>query len=119
MAPRKTTKIDPVAVTAAALRACKCAADYHTVEGATDSDTMNEAWATLNGIDRTRLTEIIKKAVKPKPQDIADELAACGTLIQLQAIKSAYGDLAVKTAWKLLPQQERDRITTICQNQPK
>ncbi len=119
MATRKTTKIDPVAVTAAALRACKCAADYHTVEGATDSDTMNEAWATLNGIERTRLTEIINKAVKPKPQDIADELAACGTLIQLQAIKSAYGDVAVRTAWKLLSKPERDRLTAICQSQPQ
>lgn len=44
---------------------------------------------------------------------------ACGTLIQLQAIKASYGDVAVKGAWKLLPKDERDRLTAICQNQPK
>lgn len=30
-----------------------------------------------------------------------------------------YGDVAVKGAWKLLPKDERDRLTVICQNQPK
>jgi len=30
----------------------------------------------------------------------ANELMACGTLIQLQATKASYGDVAVKAAWK-------------------
>jgi hypothetical protein len=50
------------------------------------------------------------------PQNIASELMACGSKIQLQTIKSQHGELPVKQAWRLLPQQERDRIKGLCDN---
>ena len=116
MAPRKTTKIDPVAVTAAALRACKCAADYHTVEVSTERDVLQAAWGRLSETDQAILTIMVNTNEQPEPQVLALELAACGTLLQLQAIKANYGDVAVKGAWKLLPKDERDRLTYICKN---
>lgn len=118
MATRKTaTKIDPITVTAAALKACKCAGDYHTVESATEPETLQTAWGSLQEQEQTRLTNIVKNDTQANPKVIADELAACGAKLQLEAIKSHYGELAVKTAWKLLPQQERDRLTLVCKGE--
>jgi hypothetical protein len=70
----------------------------------------------LSEQDQQRIIDLVNANTQPDPRTIADELMACGTLIQLQATKASYGDVAVKAAWKLLPQQERDRIKALCDN---
>ena len=120
MATRKTTtKIDPIVITAAALRAIKTSFDYHRIGSSNPTETVTAAWEHLTELEQQRITEIVNNDTQPEPQSIADELMACGSLIQLQAIKSNYGDVAVKAAWRLLPQPERDRLTNICKNVPQ
>ena len=120
MATRKTTtKIDPIVITAAALRAIKTSFDYHRIGSSNPTETVTAAWEHLTELEQQRITEIVNNDVQPEPQAIADELASCGNKIELEAIKSTYGELAIKAAWKLLPQSERDRIKLLCENQEK
>lgn len=113
----KTTSIDPTALTAAALKACKCAADYHRLGTTSDEDVFKSAWNTLPADEQNRITHIINTNTQPDPQTIADEMSACGSRIELQAIKASYGDASVKSAWQLLPAAERDRLKKICYEQ--
>ena len=69
--------------------------------------------------EQERITDIVNNDTQPEPQAIADELAACGTLIELQGVKSTYGELSIKSAWKLLPTGERDRLKAICAGEVK
>lgn len=123
MAPRKTaTKtatLDPVKVCSLALKQVKSASDYHQIGVANSPETLTAAWEYLAQEDQTRIINIVNNDTPADPKTIASELMACGTLIQLQAIKVSYGDIAVKTAWKLLPQDERDRIKSLCDNGQK
>lgn len=125
MAPRKSTKtnpIHPVALAVAALKAVRCGADYHRLGSTIDAFVFQAAWNQLPADEQQRLTQIVNSNAQPDPQAIADELAACGSLIQLQAVKAHHGEVAIKSAWKLLSQSERDRLLCICgseQNSPQ
>jgi len=122
MPQRKSTKsnlIDPIALTAAALKAVKVAADFHRLNSTTELNVFQSAWSSLPMSEQERITGIVDNDTQPEPQAIANELAACGTLIALKGVKASYGDVAVKNAWKLLPIPERDRLKAICAGEPK
>ena len=112
-----TASINPALIVAQALKAIKSASDYNRLGEATDPDVLSAAWDKLSEIDQARVTNIVNDDKPTNPKVIADELAACGTLAQLQETKAAHGEMLVKTAWKLLPSQERDRLTAICKPQ--
>lgn len=118
MPERKPSKnsIDPIALTAAALKAVRSAADYHRLGNTTEPAVLEAAWNKLPESEQQRLTDIVNTNAPADPQLIADELTACGTLIQLQAVKAHHGELLIKSAWRLLPPGERDRLTAICKN---
>ncbi len=119
MAPRKTSKpdtIDPVKVCTLALTQVKCVADYNRIGTVNSPETLTSAWSLLTESEQQCITDILNNDAQPKPQDIADELIACDTAIELKRVKSEYGDL-VKAALKLLPQSERDRIKALCDTQ--
>jgi hypothetical protein len=121
MAPRKTSTatLHPVKVCTLALKQVKSASDYHQIGSANTPETLTTAWSELSEQDQQRIIDLVNANTQPDPRTIADELMACGTLIQLQATKASYGDVAVKAAWKLLPPQERDRIHSLCDNGQK
>ncbi len=119
MAPRKAstkTAIDPVTLAAAALKAIKTAADYYRVHNTTESETFKIAWSQLSNAEQNRIDSLVTDN-EVDIHVVANELSACGSKIQLEAVKAEYGDVAVKIAWKLLPQVERDRIKTLCNNE--
>lgn len=119
MAPRKSsTTIDSTSLCHAALKAVKVAADYNRIGNTTEPAVLEAAWNKLPESEQRRITQIVNANAAPTSEALASELAACGNKIQLQAIKNEYGELAVKQAWKLLPTEERNRLTSICQNQP-
>jgi len=123
MTPRKTSKpdtIDPVKVCTLALKQVKCVADYNRIGTVNSPEILTSAWSLLTESEQQCITDILNNDAQPKPQDIADELIACDTAIELKRVKSESGDL-VKAAWKLLSQPERDRIKALCdtQAQPK
>lgn len=113
-ASTKTVAIDPVAVTAAALKAVKVAADYHRLGSTTEPAVLEAAWDKLPEPEKQRITQIVNNNTAPTPNAIALELSSCGSKIQLESVKAEYGELAVKAAWKLLSPDERDRLTSIC-----
>jgi len=118
MALRKTSKpetIDAVQVCTLAFKQVKCAADYNRIGTANTPETLTAAWNLLTELEQQRITDIVNNNAQPDPQALADELIACGSALELKRVKSEYGD-AVKEAWKLLPQSERDRIKTLCDN---
>lgn len=117
--PRKSTKtsIDPISLAHAALKNVKTAADYNRISNTTEPQVLTEAWNTLAESEQQRITQIVNTETQPSLQAIALELAACETLIQLQAVKAHYGEALIKSAWKLLLQKERDRLKEICQPQ--
>lgn len=122
MATRKataSTSIDTVQVVAIALKRCKNKAEYNRIAGANTEADLIAAWNTLDFEYQSRIHQMCNEAPQPDAQVVADELSACGTRIELQAVKATYGDVAVKNAWKLLPQTERDRLTGICKNEVK
>lgn len=119
MAPRKTATLDPVKVCSLALKQVKSASDYHQIGSVNTPETLTAAWEYLTAEDQTRIINIVNSNTPSDPKTIADELMACGTLIQLQAIKAVYGDVVVKGAWKLLSKDERDRIKSLCDNGQK
>jgi hypothetical protein len=119
MTPRKASKpnpIDPITLTTAALKAVKTAPDFHRLSNITAGEVLEAAWNKLSQSEQDRITALVNNNAQPTPEQIADELSACGTLIELQGVKNTYGDVAVKAAWRLLPQPERDRLTSICKN---
>lgn len=116
----KPDPIDPVKVCTLALKQVKCASDYHRVETVNSPEILTAAWEHLTADEQQRITDIVNANTPADPQTIADELMACGNKIDLQTIKSQHGDVAVKSAWKLLPQSERDRIKHLCaETQPE
>lgn len=118
MAQRKSSKtnpIQPVALTVAALKAVRSCSDYNRLSSTTEPAVFEAAWNQLPESEQQRITDIVNSNTAPTPEVIATELSACGTLIQLQAVKAEHGD-AVRIAWKLLSVTERDRLTAICKN---
>ena len=109
--------MNPTAVTTAALKACKCSADHNRINNTTESTVLEAAWKQLPESEQQRITQIGNDNTSPTPEAIASELAACSTYLELQAIKSEFGEPLVRQAWKLLTSEERDRLTAICQNQ--
>lgn len=112
----KTATIDPVALTTAALKAIKTAADYYRVHNTTESDVFKTAWDSLTNTEQNRIDVLILDN-EVDIHLISNKLSACSSKIQLEAVKAEHGELAVRTAWKLLSQQERDRIKALCNNE--
>lgn len=121
MASRTTASasnpIDPVQIAAFALKRCKTKADYSRIAAANTEEDLNSAWNTLSPEDQARIHQIFGATPQPDLQAIADELLSCGNLIQLQAMKAEHGPDIVKQAWKLIPAEERMRLTRICQTE--
>ncbi len=119
MAPRKaksTTTIDPITLCSAALKSIKIASDFHRIGSTTEQSVFQTAWEQLPNSEQQRITEIVSANTLPTPEAIASELTACGNYIELKGIKAEYGEVAIKAAWTLLPQGERDRLKAICAN---
>lgn len=119
MPPRKTStkKIDAAQVCAQALRNVKTQADYNRIVAANDGATLNAAWDSLFKDEQTRIHAICSKELKPNINAIATEIVKCDNIIQLQALKAQHGEDAVRTAWRLLPVDERLRLKAICDGQ--
>lgn len=115
----KPNQIDSTKVCTLALKQVKCAADYHQIGSVNSTEVLTAAWEQLTTDEQERIADLINSKVQPDPQVLADELMACGTALELKWIKAEYGDVAVKAAWKLLPQSERDRIKAICEGEPQ
>jgi len=118
MATRKTstsTSIDSVQVVAIALKRCKSKAEYNRIAAANSEEELHAAWNTLTHEDQERIHSICGATPQPDLQVVADELAACGSKIQLQAVKAEHGADIVKAAWGLIPAEEKMRLTGICQ----
>ncbi len=117
--PAKTNSIDPVKVCVLALRKIKCAADFHRIGNANSQEVMNAAWSQLTSDEQQQITQIIDTNKPADPKTIADELIACGSLLEFKALKSQHGDAAIRQAWqelKLFQPAEIDRIKAICEN---
>lgn len=112
---KTATTIDPVSVTALALKQIKTAIDYSRISRANTETVVDQAWNRLSESEQQRISDIIENDVQPTPEVIADELAASGSKLELEALKSNYGEIAIKAAWWLLPQRERDRIKALCE----
>lgn len=119
MTTRKTATLDPTKICTLALRQVKSASDYHQIGNTNPNEILTAAWNTLSEADQQRITNIINNDVPTNPQLIADELAASGSKIQLEAVKAHYGELLIKQAWRLLSTRERTRIKALCDNGQK
>ena len=119
MATRKTATLNPIKVCMLALKQVKSASDYHQLSNTSPTETLTAAWNTLSEADQQRITEIINNDVPFTPQAIAEELAASGNKIQLEAVKAHHGELALRQAWRLLEPSERIRIKALCNSGQK
>lgn len=122
MASRKSstsTKIDPIAVCAFALRRVNAKSDYLSICTANESSIVEAAWQTLTEPEQHRIHALMDSVPQPDLNAISDEIMACGTLIQLQATKAQYREDTVKAAWKLIPADERRRLKALCTEQPQ
>lgn len=118
MTTRKIPKIDPVQVAALALKRIKTNADYSRIVAANTAADIDAAWAMLTTEEQSHVKNICGQAAS-SGFAIAQELAGCETLIQLQAVKATHGEDVVKSAWKLIAPEERLRLKGICQNQQR
>lgn len=117
MATRKTaTKIDPVSVIAIALKKALTKSDYSRILTANKPTDIEAAWASLSSEDQQRITKICNDSPPLDINAIADEITACGTYLELQAVKAQYGEGAVKQAWLTIPIPERQRLKALCDN---
>lgn len=123
MANRKlspnSNQIDPVQVCKLALTQVKRAADFYCIGNANSTEIMTAAWEQLNANEQQRITDLVNNNAQLDPQGLANELTACGAELEFKRIKAEYGDMAVKAAWKLLLQSERDRIKIFCEGEPQ
>lgn len=121
MAPHTTSKkavtIDPVKVCVLALKQIKSSGDYHQIGSVNPAEVLATAWGQLTAQEQQKITGIVNTDTPTDAKTIADELMACGTRIELKSVKGHYGELMIKQAWKLLPQDERDHLTSICKNE--
>lgn len=115
----KLNQIDPVQVCTLALKQVKRAADFHCIGNANSTEIMTAAWEQLDANEQQRITDLVNNNAQLDPQVLVNELRACGVALEFKRIKAEYGDMAVKAAWKLLPQSERDRIKAICEGEPQ
>lgn len=115
----KSNQIDPVQVCTLALKQVKRAADFHCIGNANSTEIMTAAWEQLGADEQQRITDLVNNNAQLDPQVLVNELTACGAALEFKRIKAEYGDMAVKAAWKLLPQSERDRIKIICDGEPQ
>ena len=115
MATRKiATQIDPITVIAIALKHVKLKADYTRIAAANTTDDLQEAWVTLSSEDQLRVQQICDGTAQPDLQTIASEIIACGSYLELQSVKSQYGEHLAKQAWHFIPASERQRIKALC-----
>ncbi len=115
MATRKTaTQIDPITVIAIALKHVKLKADYDCIAAANSTHDIQVAWATLSSEDQLRLQQICDDSAQADLQEIASEIIACGSYLELQSVKSQYGEHLAKQAWQFIPKSERQRIKALC-----
>jgi len=117
--PTKTNSIDPVKVCVLALRKIKCAADFHRIGHANSQEVVNAAWSQLTSDEQQQITQLVNANTPADSKTIADELIACGSLLEFKALKSQHGDEAVRQAWqelKLSHPAEINRIKAICEN---
>ena len=108
------TSINPALIVAQALKAIKASSDYSRLIDTTDPDVLSAAWERLSELEQTKITHIVNNATPTDPQAIALELSSCGTKSELENIKSEHGETLIRQAWKLLPENERTRLTNIC-----
>jgi len=117
--PAKTNSIDPVKVCVLALRKIKFAADFHRIGNANSQEVVNAAWSQLTSDEQQQITQLVNANTPADSKTIADELIACGSLLEFKALKSQHGDEAVRQAWqelKLSHPAEINRIKAICEN---
>lgn len=114
---RTSKKIDPVAVLKIALRQVKTKSDYNRIVTANASSDIEAALATLTDVDRDRIAKICNDSPPPDLNAIASEITACGTYLELQAVKASHGEDVVKAAWKLVSPEERLRLKGICKTE--
>lgn len=112
---RTSKKIDPVVFAAHALKQVKSLVDYNRVVSANSEATITAAWQALSADEQQRITDICKDSPPPDLNAIADEIIACGTHLQLQAVKASHGEHLVRQAWKNIPIPERQRIKALCE----
>ena len=112
-------KIDPVVIARHALRHIKNKGDYNRIQTANKPEDFEAAWQSLDAEAQERITAICGSAPQPDINGIASEITACGTYLELQAIKAEYGKDTVKAAWLTIPIPERDRIKALCHNVQK
>ena len=121
MATRKTStqKVDPVSIAALAMRHVRNVTAYNRIVAANSSEVIAAAWSQLSPVDQDWITKICNESPEPDISAIADEIVNCGTYLELQAIKSEYGESIVKQAWLTIPIPERTRIKALCDNVQK
>lgn len=116
---RTQKRIDPVVFAAYALKEVKSLVDYNRVVSANTSATITEAWQTLSSEEQQRITDICKDSPPPNLEAIASEIVGCHTLIELQSVKSQYGEDLTRSAWKLISMDERRRLKLLCESGQK
>ena len=121
MATRKTStqKVDPVSIAALAMRHVRNVTAYNRIVAANSSEVIAAAWSQLSPVDQDWITKICNESPEPDISAIASEITACGTYLELQAIKAEYGESIVKQAWLTIPIPERNRIKALCDNVQK
>lgn len=115
----KSNQIDSVQVCTLALKQVKRAADFHCIGNANSTEIMTAAWEQLDAEEQQRITDLVNNNTQLDLQGLASKLTACGAELEFKRIKAEYADMAVKAAWKLLPQSERDRIKVIYDGEPQ
>ena len=92
--------------------------DYHRIGGANAPETLTAAREHLTELEQTRITNIVC-SMTPHPPMLQSLMnwQRVAPRFTWRLSRRRYGDVAVKGAWKLLPKDERDRLTSICQNQ--
>lgn len=111
---RTQKKIDPVMFAAHALKQVKSKSDYCRIVAANKSTDIEAAWASLSPEDQERITNLCNNAPPTELNAIAQEIIACGTFIQLQAVKASHGEDVTRSAWKLISMDERRRLKALC-----
>lgn len=117
MASGSMTQTNAVSSLVTALKQVQSAADYHQLGNDTDLSAIAAAWELLPLEEQNRITQLVASSNQPQPQAIAAQLIACDSPLGFKQLKSEYGDEAVKSAWQLLSQSERERIKAICDTQ--
>lgn len=114
---RTKNRIDPIAIAVFALKQVKTRADYSRIVAANTPKIIDSAWQSLSPEDQQCISAICNNSPSPNLEAIASEIAACGTYLELQSLKTEYGEDVARSAWKLIPPEERLRLKGICQSE--